>query len=148
MDDAFKIFVERLKEGEPEVLEEVYAPTFMEIEEDELRFEAPIHLEGEAFVSGDSLVIIGQVTTRAKVPCAICNEFTEVSLELPNFTHTEKVDEVKSGVYNLAPILREAILLELPSKAECKGKCPDRERVEKYLAKGGESFPFESLGEE
>lgn len=148
MGDGFKIFVERLKDGEREVLNETFSPAFICIDEPELRFEAPVRMEGEAFVCGDTFVISARVSTRAQIPCAICNEFTEVFLEIAKFDHAEKVDEVKGGVYNLAPLLRETILLEVPSRAECEGRCPHRETIEKYLFKESRSFPFESLGEE
>ena len=138
MDDAFKIYVERLKEGKPETLNESFAPTFMEVDEKELAFEAPIEVQGEAFVTDDALVISGQIKTKARIPCSICNELTEIEIEIPSFAHTENMSDVRAGVYNLAPVLREALLLELPSKVECGGACPERENIKKYLSKSGE----------
>ncbi|MCH9611296.1 MAG: hypothetical protein S4CHLAM81_07690 [Chlamydiales bacterium] len=148
MDDCFKIFVERLRDDGPETLEESLAPDFMQIEEEELAFEHPVQLSGLATVIDDALVISVSLSTKAKLPCSICNELCEVDLEIGRFEHTESVDEVKSGVYNMAPVLREALLLELPAKAECHGACPDRERIKKYLSKGDQNFPFQNLGEE
>jgi len=147
MDDRFKIFIERLREDGPERLNESFPPSFMEIEEAELAFESPIQMEGQALVADDALVIMATLSTTVKVPCVICNELCEVGLEIPSFEHTESVDEVKSGVYNMAPVLREALLLELPSRAECGGSCPEREKMKKYLSKRENNFPFQNLGE-
>ena len=148
MDDRFKIFVERLREDGPECLSEDLPPSFMEVEEEELTFKEPVRLDGTAMVADDALIITASLSTKATVLCSICNEPCEVSIEIPSFEHTESVDEVRSGVYNMAPVLREALLLELPTKAECGGKCPEREKIKKYLSNGKGSFPFESLGEE
>ena len=146
MDDAFKIFVDRLKENQSESLEESFSPGFMEIQEKELAFEKPIELEGKAFVSGDSLMILASVRTKALLPCAICNQPVEVDIEITDFAHTEKVEDIKSGVFNYRSVLREALLLELPHTAECANRCPKREELSKYFSKDqNKSYPFEEL---
>ena len=148
MDDRFKIFVERLKTSGPERIQERLPPAFVEIEEEGLLFEQPIEVNGEALVAGALFILSASLTTVVKMPCAICNTLCDVPLHVERVEHVENVDAVRSGVYNVAPLFREALLLELPARAECEGSCPARAEMQSYLSKGRENFPFQNLGEE
>ncbi len=135
-DDRFKIYIHRLREGEIETISESFEPTFMEVEEQELNFCSPIEVKGEAFVSSENFVLRLCVRTKATIACAICNEGVDVPLEVPSIVHTQKINELKSGVFQMEDFLREAILLGLPSRAECNvGSCPQREEIKKYFSK-------------
>ncbi len=135
-DDRFKIYLQRLKEGSVENIDETFEPTFMEVEEQELTFCSPVNVKGEALISGENFILRLNVETEAKMVCAICNEAVSVPLEVPPLVHTQKLDELKSGVFQLQKLIREAVLLGLPSRAECGGgTCPEREHIKKYFAK-------------
>jgi hypothetical protein len=56
-----------------------------------------------------------------------------VPIKLSNFYHGEPLAEIRTGVYDFSQMLREAVLLEVPHFAECKGNCPQRVAVKKYL---------------
>lgn len=135
-DDRFKIFVQRLKDGEVEAISESFEPAFIDVEEDELSFSSPVEIEGEAFVSGENFILRLAVQTEANMQCSICNEQVSVPLKVPPFVHTQKIVEIKSGLFQMEELLREAILLQIPSRAECnEGNCPERESIKVYFSK-------------
>lgn len=135
-DDRFKIYLQRLREGKVESIEETFEPTFMGVEESELSFCSPVTVSGEASVAGENFILRLAVETEATMICAICNEEVLIPIEVPPLVHTQKLDELKSGVFQLQKLIREAILLGIPSRAECAGgECPEREHIKKYFAK-------------
>ncbi|MCC5831819.1 MAG: hypothetical protein JJU12_02105 [Chlamydiales bacterium] len=137
MGDEFKIFVHRLKDGQKERIEETLSPVFMDIHEKDLAFNVPVKIHGEAECADQALVLRLHIETEAAMPCAICNENVRVKLEIPDFCHTEEFEDIKGDVFDFKDILREAILLELPSRAECgNGKCPEREALAKFFFRG------------
>lgn len=135
MGDEFKIFVLRLKDGQKEIIEETLSPDFLDIHEKDLAFTVPVKIHGEAEFVDQALVLRLDIETEATMPCAICNENVQVKLEIPDFCHTEELENIKGDVFNFKDSLREAILLELPSRAECgNGNCPQREVLAKYFS--------------
>ncbi len=135
-EDRLKIYIHQLKDGKCEQIEERVEPTFMDLEEEELKFEAPIDLKGEAFISGENFILRLEIQTDATMMCAICNEAVSIPIKVPLLTHSEKLEAVKAGLFHMEGVLREAILLELPPKPECNsGSCPEREHLKKYFSK-------------
>ncbi len=136
MSDVFKIFVQRLSDGQKETIEESLPPTFLDVHEEELRFLKEVKIRGEAEFVDQALVLRLTIGTEATMPCAICNESVQVKLEVPHFCHTEERANIRGDVFNFKDVLREAILLELPARAECQqGKCPAREDLAKYFSR-------------
>lgn len=134
MDDDFKIFVEQLREGRQRTFDEVFDPSFLELNDDELSFRDPVELKGEAYLAEDELIIHWHVKAKAYVPCAICNDKVEVPIEIVNFYHGVPISEIKSAVFNFKDLLREIIVLEAPLFAECnRGHCPKRDEYKPYL---------------
>ena len=150
--EAFKIYLDRLKGGKSQEINGAFSTEFFEIEEDELKFERPVNVKGEAYLTEDHLVIHLKASTAATMPCSICNEMTDVPLSVDNFYHTEALAEIKDAIFDLSGPLREALLIELPIKIECKeGNCPSRKliapfiRSEKRADEGATYFPFADL---
>ena len=134
MDDEFKIYIEQLREGSERKFEESLDPVFLDIHERDLVFNKPIGVEGVAYLAEDELVIHWDIETEARIPCRICNELAAVPIQINNFYHSEPLSEIKTGVYNSKELLRETVLLEVPTYAEChEGRCPKRKEVDKYL---------------
>lgn len=133
MDDAFKIYVEQLRDGHEEKIHETFDPGFLDINEPDLRFDQPVELEGVAYLAEHELVLHWDIKAEAVVSCSICNEPVKVPLHIQNFYYSEPLAEIKSGVYNFKDLLRETILLEVPSFAECEGSCPRRKEYHKYF---------------
>jgi uncharacterized metal-binding protein YceD (DUF177 family) len=135
MEDRFKIFVERLRDGHTEQIQEVFLPDFLEIQDEDLLYQDNVYVKGKAYLVEDNLIIHLDIRTSARLPCIICNEPVVVPVEIHGFYHTEPIAGIKGSVFNYTNVLREIIILESPVFAECKGKCPQREEIEKYLFK-------------
>lgn len=133
MDDTFKIFIDQLREGHAQKINESVSPDFLQIHEKDLRFKKNIEITGETYLATDHLVIHLDVQTEAELPCAICNEWAPIKMHLSNLYFSIPLKEVKGAIYDFKSILREEILLEVPQFAECEGGCPVRENIKKYL---------------
>lgn len=134
MDDAFKIYVEQLRDGREEKIDEQFSSDFLEVDEPHLRLKEPIHLTGLACVADTELLLRWQVSTAAQLTCSICNEWVTVPIVIKEFCESIPLEEIPSGVYHFKELLREAILLEIPPFVECHGGCcPKREEYRRYF---------------
>lgn len=134
MNDAFKIYVDQLRDGHEEIIHEMFEPDFIDINEKDLKFKKPVQVEGKAYMADDSLVLNFDITTEASLLCTVCNTVVPAEIKIHNFYHAVPLDEIKGGIYYMQDILRETILLETPNFQECNGgNCPEREKLSKYL---------------
>lgn len=154
MQEAFKIWIDRLGEGRLQAIEGSFDPSFLEVDEKELQFRFPVHVKGKAYVADQHLVIHLAANTVATMPCAICNEMVETELKVEHFYHSEPINEIPNAVFNFGAPLREALLIELPKYFECcQGNCPERATLAPYLRsykkeeqqEEGFNFPFSDL---
>lgn len=135
MEETHKIYIDRLKKGAVEHIKLELDPSFMMVQEKELKFETPIYIEGEAYLAENDLVIKISISTIAKIICSICNKLSPYPIEIKDLTHIVSLDEIKGHIFDLPPFIREAILLEVPFVVECSnGKCPERSQIQKFLA--------------
>lgn len=138
IDDRFRIFVEQLRNGSTEEVDETFVPDFLEIKEKDLSFSEPITVRGQVYLAEEMLILHFNIYAIATVPCAICNEPTEVVIDIKGFYHAVPLNEIKSAIYDFREILRETILLEVPNLAECyQGKCSQRDTLKKYFKNEG-----------
>lgn len=135
MDDFFKIFVEQLRDGHTETIKESFDPKFLDVQEKELSFEDKIEFNGTAYLADDALVMKFDASTLAIMLCAVCNQPVKVPVNVKGFYFSIPLDEVKGAIYNFKDLLRETILVEIPTFAECEGNCPRRKEIAKYLKK-------------
>lgn len=134
MDEPLNIYVDRLKNGHTEAFALDLDPSFLDIHEAELSFNTNVCVEGEAYLAEDNLILHCALATTAVLPCLICSAPVVVEIKVENLYHMEPLDEIKSGVFAMGDVLREAILLETPGFAECHGgKCPLREQFKHIL---------------
>lgn len=134
MDDAFKIYVEQLRDGHSEKIQETFPPDFLEVNDQDLSFVDPVVIKGEAYLAENMLVLHLDIKTKGTLPCVICSAPVKVPVEIDGFYHAIPIEEIKGAVYNVKEILRETIILETPQRAEChQGKCPQRQTLKKYL---------------
>ena len=152
--DGFKIRTESLKDGHIEKIQEKFAPDFIDVVEDRLSFIDPIFVQGEAYLADSDLVIHLDIETQATIACSICNEPVKVPIQLNGSYFNEPLEEIKTGVFSIAEMVREAILIETPTFSECNGGvCPARKELEHYFRKSDSSKndepdgyrPFENL---
>lgn len=134
MMEQFQILIDRLKGGKIQKIEGKFDPSFLEIDEKDLRFPAPVEVKGEVYLADDELILRLKAKVKALLPCAICNQMVETELKVENMTHAEPVSEITSHVFDFRELLREDLLIELPKVVECnQGKCPERSVVAPYL---------------
>ncbi len=153
MTEDFKIYIDRLKGGHVQKIEESFNPSFLEVDEDELQFDLPVTVRGEAYLTDDHLVIHLAAATAAEMPCSVCNKMIKTPLTVGNFYHTEPLSEIRDAIYDFREALREALLIELPRTVECnaqtgQGTCPSRETLTPYLrgkARSETYFPFADI---
>lgn len=154
--DGFKIYVDQLKRGHVEKIEENFAPDFLDVQEKDLTFHEPVEVKGEAYVTEGNLILHLYLKATVELPCLVCNTVVKVPIQLDNFYQAIPLNEIKGAVFSMADLIREAILIEVPTFAECdKGKCKNRKEIEKYLHKPSPSGqdqtryrPFEGLTHE
>lgn len=149
MDSCLKIYVDRLREGKKELLDWVLPPDFLHLpEKDEVSFAEDVKIKGEAYLAENEVVLHLDLLGHYEMPCSICNEKSRVLLHLPNFYASEAMDNIKGAIWEVGEILRQAMLLELPSYLEChEGHCPQRKTIEKYFIESEEhdTHPFARL---
>ncbi len=139
------ININNLKDGKTEKINKTLPPNFLEIKENDLLFDKPITIKGEAYLAQKDLIIHLKIEAYASIPCSICNKFTYVSIFIDSFYHTVQEKDLDSS-YDYKEPLRNAILLEVPSFAECNNnKCPEREKIKPYLSKEKHNLPFKEL---
>ena len=114
----FTISLDQLHEGKKLKLKKNLEPSFLEITEKDLLFQEDIFIEGEAYLAENNLIFHVSIQTTAYLPCIICNQMTPITIKLSNFYHAEPIQNIALA-FNFRNILREAILLEVPSFAEC-----------------------------
>ncbi len=134
--ECLKIYVDRLKEGNSEILNATLPSSILDIQEEELSFKEPVHVSGDAYLADDHLVTNINARTTASLPCSICNEPVSILINVKDHCATEPLSEIRSAIYDLTPEVREALLLQVPQFIECNGgNCPERETMKKYLHK-------------
>ena len=148
VNETFLIYVDRLKGGNEETIDQTVPSTLIGVNEADLKFEGNLHFEGKAYIAEDHLVLHLDVEATAVLPCKICNEPQPLQIELHGFYHTEPMETIKSGIFDMHDVVRDAILLEVPPYHECEsGAC--RQEAQKYLKsdvqKGDEYHPFADL---
>lgn len=150
MDELFKIYLESLRGGKTEKIQFRTTPNFLDVSEEDLKFNRDVHVTGEAYIADDVLILHLNATAHAVIPCSICNAPVEMTVNVHDFYHAEPLEELKSGYFNFQEIIREAIVLETPPFAECReGNCPRRQEFGKYLkadtAAGDGHKPFADI---
>ena len=133
MTEKLKIYIDRLREEKTETIEETLSPAYIDVDEPDLKFNAPVKNQGKAYLAEEHLVIQLKIETAAMISCSICNEPVKTPILLSNYYQTEELSQIKGQVYDYLLPLREAILLEVPSFVECMGNCPKRAELKKYL---------------
>lgn len=134
--EAFNIYIERLRGGNTDEINEHFSSDFLDVTDEDLKFTDEVSVEGEAYLAEDELILHFEIAAQGLIPCTICNEPVKVEINLHNFYHAIPIAEIKNGVYNFKDTVREAILLETPPFAECdNGNCRARTEIQKYMAK-------------
>jgi len=145
MSQLLKIYIDRLFDEKIEKIQESLEPCFINVQESDLKFPSPVHVQGKAYIAENHLIIQLKIETQALIPCSICNKLVKIPLIIDRFYHTEELSAIKGQVYDYTPSLREGVLLEVPNYVECEKNCPERAKIKKYLSDGNKQFPFANL---
>jgi uncharacterized protein len=136
-----KVDLARLRREWRILLQEEVAPEAEIGETADARFRGPIGVDLEAQQAGEDVVVRGQVTAELELECRRCLEPVAVELDepvtflfRPGLTPTEAEEaeaytfESNAGELDLAPAVREHVLLSMPRYAvcseACRGFCP------------------------
>lgn len=132
--EGFKIHVEQLRHGITEKIHEEFTPEFIDVHEEGLDFQDPVFVEGEAYIAEHELILCLNVSTFAMVPCSGCNEPVKVEVQIPKLYAAEPLENVKSGIFSMDALIREAIVLEAPQFVKCgQTVCLKQKEIEKYF---------------
>lgn len=152
MSHIFRVDIGALSEESSYRFHDKISSDFLDIKEEELVFETPITISGEAYLANDHLVIHIQAELKASMPCSICNKSAALSIEIKNHYFTKELAEIKDHYFDFSDDLRQTILLEVPSFIECEdGSCPSRKELQKFYKKikpeedEEKHFPFKGL---
>ena len=136
MDSSIKIFVDQLKQGKVEKIDRVLNSTLLDVSESDLSYGATLSVKGDAYIAEDELVLHLDLSAEAQIPCSICSEPVTVPVQIKGLYHVEPLSNVKHGIFEVADVVRENLLLETPTFVECSGgHCPQRQSMAKYFKK-------------
>lgn len=133
MQEAFNIYIDRLTEGNVELIEESVDPSFLDVTDGNLFFPEKILFDGSAYLAENHLILSLNLSTRYQTFCKICNELILLPFSLKGLYITEDIESIPSKIFDLKEPLRDAILLEIPLYGECEGGCPMRKDLNKYF---------------
>jgi uncharacterized metal-binding protein YceD (DUF177 family) len=154
--ENLKIYIDRLKGGQTLKIDETFSPDFLDVDDEDLLFEVPVQLKGEAYLANEHLIIHLNIETAACLPCSICNDLVRIPIVIKNIYLTEPLAEIKGAIFDLTCEIRESILLQTPLFTEChNGECPERENLKQFLKSPHKEskndivhFPFANLDKE
>ncbi|NGX56573.1 MAG: hypothetical protein K1060chlam5_00816 [Candidatus Anoxychlamydiales bacterium] len=143
----FKIYLAGLKNNQTEKIDSLIDPNLLNLSnEKELVFEKPFKITGKVYLTQESLIMNFDINFTVSIPCSICNNFTNKTINIKSFYITEDLKNI-SLAYDYLKEIRNVCVLEIPSFVECSDKCKKREELNKYLRKdeGDKHYPFTSL---
>ncbi len=136
MNDEFVINLDQLRKRKNHPLNMTVSSDFLGIEEGALHFGPQVDIEGEAYIVDERLILHLDVLVPAILTCTICNGDVQKTVKINNLYHIEEIAQIKSPTFDIAPILRQEILLEVPNYVECReGNCPQREIFKAYMGR-------------
>lgn len=150
------VLIEHLKSGKSVVIDEHFDSDVLALNDDELTFSSPIRVKGSSYLAEDLIVIQLDIDGIYHLPCSVCNRPVTIPFALKNTYITKPLSECCGGKIHFMEDLRESILLEVPSFAECNGKqCPERAQLAKHLKPHTQEtskqedlyYPFDDLEE-
>jgi uncharacterized metal-binding protein YceD (DUF177 family) len=150
MSESLKIYIDRLKGGHKESIHEMLSASFLDVNEESLEFIGPILLTGSAYLVEGELILHLSLELKCLIPCRVCNKKVEHAISIHNSYQNVPIKDIKSAVFDMSELLREMILLEVPAFLECRGSCPERKELNKFLSrkvevKSSVNNPFSQL---
>lgn len=133
MNPSLKIYIDRLKDGRKELIQEQFSPEEIALNDQEIPFSGPVSLKAEVYLVDDELVLHLDLSATSTHSCSVCNQEVKHSIIIKNCYQTVEKSQIKGAIYDMSGLLRELLLLEVPSFVECEDNCPRRKDMEKFL---------------
>ena len=127
------IYTDRLKSGKIESIQEALSSKDLGLIEEQF-YTDTVLLKGQAYLSSQELVLRITIETAVFLKCTICNEWVKTALSPIELYHVEALSQIRSAIFYYQDLVREAVLLHIPSKAECNGNCPERACIQHYFS--------------
>ena len=126
---------------------------------DAVTFDAPVRMEGRMIAEGDTLRLVGRLTTVAHSPCALCLapvaypidvEFDEAYTRVDQKTEdmTEEFDRLafEGTRIELSQLAMTLAVLELPIRFTCEGACKGDQQISRACRmESPAEHPFSAL---
>jgi len=148
MTDELCIQIDDALCGNEIVLDERVDSSLLQLSDhDELTAISEVLVCGKVYRADNWILVDARVSVSFSLPCAVCNEPFEYTVNLPKWVHEEVVRELSGGSWDIREPLREAILLEIPFFAQCgEGGCSNFDSVRKFIRSEEEmQTPFKDL---
>lgn len=140
MDHKLCIDLKRIPEGKAMPFSGSLPNTLLASDSDSwIDYNGPITVQGSCLKDEFFVTISFSLVTTFAAPCKICNEPTTFPLQLNDLSiQLETQTILWSEPFNIAPHVREALLLGTPLYNECHdNNCPERLEVSRYLHTNG-----------
>jgi len=130
------LYIDRLRDGRIENIEQELDPKQLDIIDDEIDCVKPIATSIKAYLADDFLIICLSLSAELLLHCRICNEQFAFPLTLSHIDQEIPLDEIHDAVFDVASMIREILLVEVPAYPQCGGKvCCNRDSIKKYFSK-------------
>ncbi len=141
------VYIERLREGKSQIIKEELEAASLELEDEELTCKGPISVLADAYLAGDWLVVNLSLNAQFVIPCSFCNEPFVLPIKLEGIMHEESLEAIRGDVFDILPLIRETLLLEVPYYPLCGNTtCLRRDQFEKYMKSKAESHRRDEEG--
>lgn len=130
-----KFYLVDLQDGQKRSFDHMVDPEFLDINEADVRFREPFRVAGCVYQTDGMLLVEFSAEPRVELRCRVCNEWAPTPLKVVRAVLAVEMEELDqaSGMVNLCPWIREAIVVEIPSYGECEGGCSLREQLGHYF---------------
>ncbi|MGR3973051.1 MAG: hypothetical protein QRY72_00500 [Candidatus Rhabdochlamydia sp.] len=149
MTEDLILFIDRLEEGQEELINHTLAGSFLGIHEEEIQTPHPVMIKGKASCICSFLMLSLEVSTVIVMPCSICNALTTVCLSNQDISYSLPLSDLPSSQFDYTELVREEIVMMIPQFTHCsQGNCPKREGINQYCKKNvpsSQNFPFAQL---
>jgi len=153
MKKQLPIYIERLRDGRIEHVQESIDSKMLDISDADAKFSERVAVSAKAYTADDFLLVELTISAKAELMCSVCNEPFFYPIEIRNAIFETALDEITDAVFDLYPLVRECVLLEIPFYPQCAGaSCKNRESLDRYFkndaSKESENTlfkPFENL---
>lgn len=136
MKKQLPIYIERLRQGRVHEITETIDPKQLDLFDDEIIAAKDVVVEGEAYLADPYLLVKLTLKSEFTLLCSVCNEPFSFPVEVVHILHEAPLDEITDSIFDLLPLIRETILLEVPFYPLCSGTtCRNRTEIEKFFKK-------------